>query len=37
MINHSTYHRAQIALLVKSSNGEPAKTDYIFYQRQFQK
>jgi uncharacterized damage-inducible protein DinB len=37
VINHSTYHRAQIALLVRQSGGEPAKTDYIFYQRQLQK
>jgi uncharacterized damage-inducible protein DinB len=37
VINHSTYHRAQIASLVRQSGGEPAKTDYIFYQRQFQK
>ena len=37
VINHSTYHRAQIAQLVRQSGGEPAKTDYIVYQRQFQK
>jgi len=37
VINHSTYHRAQIALLIRQSGGEPAKTDYIVYQRQFQK
>ena len=37
VINHSTYHRAQIAQLVRQSRGEPAKTDYIAYQRQFQK
>ena len=37
VINHSTYHRAQIALLVRQAGGEPAKTDYIVYQRQFQK
>jgi uncharacterized damage-inducible protein DinB len=37
VINHSTYHRAQIAQLVKQSGGEPAKTDYIVYQREFQK
>jgi uncharacterized damage-inducible protein DinB len=34
VINHSTYHRAQIALLVRQAGGEPAKTDYIVYQRQ---
>jgi len=37
VINHSTYHRAQIAQLIRQSDGEPAKTDYIVYQRQFQK
>lgn len=37
VINHSTYHRAQIASLIRQAGGEPAKTDYIFYQRQFQK
>ena len=37
VINHSTYHRAQIAQLISLSGGEPAKTDYIVYQREFQK
>jgi uncharacterized damage-inducible protein DinB len=37
VINHSTYHRAQIALLIRQSGGEPAKTDYIVYQRMLQK
>jgi uncharacterized damage-inducible protein DinB len=37
VIIHSTYHRAQIAQLVRQSGGEPAKTDYIVYQRMFQK
>ena len=37
VLNHSTYHRAQIALLIRQAGGEPAKTDYILYQRQFQK
>lgn len=37
VINHSTYHRAQIAQLIRQSGGEPAKTDYIVYQRMFQK
>jgi len=37
VINHSTYHRAQIALFVKKSGDEPARTDYIVYQREFQK
>jgi uncharacterized damage-inducible protein DinB len=33
IINHSTYHRAQIALLVKEAGGKPAVTDYIVYAR----
>ena len=37
VINHSTYHRAQIAQKVKALGGKPAATDYIVYQRQFQK
>jgi uncharacterized damage-inducible protein DinB len=37
IINHSTYHRAQIAQKVKASGGKPAITDYIVYQRSFQK
>jgi uncharacterized damage-inducible protein DinB len=37
VINHSTYHRAQIAQKVKALGGKPATTDYIVYQRQFQK
>jgi uncharacterized damage-inducible protein DinB len=37
VINHSAYHRAQIALLVRQSGGEPAKTDYLVYQREVQK
>jgi uncharacterized damage-inducible protein DinB len=37
VINHSTYHRAQIAQRVKALGGNPAVTDYIVYQRQVQK
>jgi uncharacterized damage-inducible protein DinB len=37
VLNHSTYHRAQIASLIRQAGGEPAKTDYIVYQREFQK
>jgi len=37
VINHSTYHRAQIAQKVKRLGEKPAITDYIFYQRQIQK
>lgn len=31
VINHSTYHRGQIAIIVKACGGVPAVTDYIFY------
>ncbi|HEX7358673.1 MAG TPA: DinB family protein [Ignavibacteriaceae bacterium] len=37
IINHSTYHRAQIAQIVKRSEGIPAITDYIVYQRELQR
>jgi uncharacterized damage-inducible protein DinB len=37
VINHSTYHRAQIAQRVKGLGSKPAVTDYKVYQRQFQK
>jgi uncharacterized damage-inducible protein DinB len=33
VINHSTYHRGQIAVLVRESGGIPAMTDYIHYSR----
>ncbi len=33
VINHSSYHRGQIALLVRNSGGIPAVTDYIAYCR----
>lgn len=33
VINHSTYHRAQITTDLKISQLEPANTDYIFYCR----
>lgn len=33
MINHSTYHRAQIASAVRSMNIQPAVTDLIGYAR----
>ena len=32
-INHSTYHRGQIAMLMKEVGLEPLNTDYIFYKR----
>jgi len=37
VINHSTYHRAQIAQNLKALGKKPASTDYIVYQRQIQK
>jgi len=37
VINHSTYHRAQIAQKVKALGEKPATIDYIVYQRQVQK
>jgi uncharacterized damage-inducible protein DinB len=33
VVNHSTYHRAQIASDLKQSGIEPLITDYIFYKR----
>jgi uncharacterized damage-inducible protein DinB len=33
VINHSTYHRAQIATELKQNGIEPINTDYIFYKR----
>lgn len=33
IINHSSYHRGQIAQLVREKGGSPAYTDYIHYQR----
>lgn len=33
IINHSTYHRAQIASEFKQSGLQPLVTDYIFYKR----
>lgn len=33
VINHSTYHRAQIATELKNCGIEPLNTDYIFYKR----
>ncbi|MBX3376381.1 MAG: DUF664 domain-containing protein [Phycisphaeraceae bacterium] len=34
VINHSTYHRGQIALLVKAAGGAPEATDFVLYSRQ---
>lgn len=33
IINHSTYHRAQIATELRLCGVEPINTDYIFYKR----
>lgn len=33
VINHGTYHRGQIALLMRKSELNPAVTDYIVHQR----
>jgi len=32
-LNHSTYHRGQIAMQMKQVGLEPINTDYIFYKR----
>jgi uncharacterized damage-inducible protein DinB len=34
MINHSSYHRAQISLLIRQKGMKPPSTDYIGYSRQ---
>lgn len=34
VVNHSTYHRGQIATEFKQSGLEPLVTDYIFYERE---
>ena len=36
VINHSTYHRAQIATDIKNNGIEPINTDYIFYKRKIE-
>jgi uncharacterized damage-inducible protein DinB len=33
LVNHSTYHRAQIALLLRENGMEPVNTDFITYDR----
>lgn len=33
VVNHSTYHRGQLALLFRQNGMEPLVTDYIFYKR----
>lgn len=34
IINHSTYHRGQIAMEFRQTGVEPLVTDYVFYKRQ---
>ncbi len=34
LLNHGTYHRAQIARNMALANKKPAATDYIFYRRE---
>lgn len=36
VVNHSTYHRGQIAMLFRDSEIEPPVTDYIFLKRDLQ-
>lgn len=33
LVNHSTYHRAQIAMLLRQKGYEPINTDFITYDR----
>jgi uncharacterized damage-inducible protein DinB len=33
LFGHSSYHRGQIAMLVRQAGGAPAKTDFIFWTR----
>lgn len=33
LVNHSTYHRAQVALLLRQQGLEPINTDFITYDR----
>lgn len=33
LLNHGTHHRGQIATLMRQASKEPARTDYIFYDR----
>ncbi|HNM15862.1 MAG TPA: DinB family protein, partial [bacterium] len=34
ILNHSTYHRGQIAMEVRKAGGTPAQTDYITFCRE---
>ena len=33
LVNHSSYHRAQVALLMRQKGFEPINTDFITYDR----
>ncbi|RYZ63435.1 MAG: damage-inducible protein DinB [Proteobacteria bacterium] len=33
VVNHSTYHRGQVALLLRQHEIDPVASDYIFYKR----
>jgi uncharacterized damage-inducible protein DinB len=33
LVNHSSYHRAQIAMLLRQNGFEPINTDFITYDR----
>lgn len=37
IINHSTYHRAQIAMRLRESGITPLNTDYIYYKRSMER
>lgn len=34
LFGHSSYHRGQVALLIRELGGEPAVTDYVFWVRE---
>jgi uncharacterized damage-inducible protein DinB len=34
LFGHSSYHRGQIAMLVRAAGGEPAVTDLIYWCRE---
>ncbi|AHM60689.1 DinB family protein [Flammeovirgaceae bacterium 311] len=34
ILNHSAYHRGQVALLLRQAAAEPPLTDYIFFKRE---
>lgn len=34
LFSHGSYHRGQIAMLVRNAGGQPAATDYIYWCRQ---